>query len=188
MKIQKMKIEKLLPASYNPRKDLQPGDKEYEKIKRSIQEFGYVDPVIWNEQTGHVVGGHQRLKVLQEMGETEVDVSVVSLSEEKEKALNVALNKISGDWDEAKLTVLLEGMSDADALLTGFDASEVADLMQEYAPEGEIIEDEIPDPPDVPTTKTGDLWLLGRHRLMCGDATLSPDVTAPRIRGGDPSG
>ena len=62
MKIVKKKIEDLRPASYNPRKDLKPGDKEYEKLKRSITEFGYVEPVIWNERTGTVVGGHQRLK------------------------------------------------------------------------------------------------------------------------------
>lgn len=95
-----MQIEKnvkdLLPADYNPRKDLKPGDPEYEKQKRSIEQFGYVESVIWNEHTGRVVGGHQRLKVLTDMGITEVDVVVVSLSEEKEKAMNIALNKISG--------------------------------------------------------------------------------------------
>ena len=60
MNIQKISVEKLNPAVYNPRKDLKPGDKEYEKLKRSIEEFGYVEPVIWNQKTGNVVGGHQR--------------------------------------------------------------------------------------------------------------------------------
>ena len=68
MIIEKIKVEKLIPADYNPRKDLQPGDSEYEKIKRSLEEFGYVDPVIWNKTTRRVVGGHQRLKVLASMG------------------------------------------------------------------------------------------------------------------------
>ena len=70
MLIKKKNVADLLPAEYNPRKDLKPGDAEYEKLKRSITEFGYVEPVIWNQTTGRVVGGHQRLKVLQEMGMT----------------------------------------------------------------------------------------------------------------------
>lgn len=57
MIIEKINLEQLIPADYNPRKDLQPGDSEYEKIKRSLEEFGYVDPVIWNKTTGRVVGG-----------------------------------------------------------------------------------------------------------------------------------
>ena len=70
MNIQKISVDKLNPAEYNPRKDLKPGDKEYEKLKRSIEEFGYVEPVIWNQKTGNVVGGHQRLKVLLDLGQT----------------------------------------------------------------------------------------------------------------------
>ena len=127
MKIQKKKISDLLPAGYNPRKDLQPGDSEYEKLKRSIQEFDYVDPVIWNQQTGTVLGGHQRLKVLKDLGHTEVEVSVVDLPLEKEMALNVALNKVSGDWDTSKLSDLmleLQGM-DIDMELTGFTEKEL---------------------------------------------------------------
>ena len=83
MELQKLAIERLIPADYNPRKDLKPGDTEYEKLKRSIEQFGYVEPVIWNKTTGRVVGGHQRLKVLQDMGITEVDCVVVELSDEK---------------------------------------------------------------------------------------------------------
>ena len=78
MEIQKIAANRLNPAAYNPRKDLKPGDKEYEKLKRSIAEFGYVEPVIWNRQTGNVVGGHQRLKVMKDLGYTEVDCVVVS--------------------------------------------------------------------------------------------------------------
>ncbi|WP_231850562.1 ParB N-terminal domain-containing protein [Brevibacillus brevis] len=83
-------VSKINPASYNPRIDLQPGDIEYEKLKRSIQEFGYVEPLIWNEQIGNLVGGHQRFKILVEQGTTEIEVSIVSLDEIQEKALNIA--------------------------------------------------------------------------------------------------
>ncbi|MHC5035376.1 MAG: hypothetical protein ACYTFZ_10105, partial [Planctomycetota bacterium] len=104
MEIRSVPISRLNPAPYNPRKDLRPGDPEYEAIKRSILEFGCVDPLVWNRRTGNLVGGHQRLKVLQnDLGAEEADVSVVDLPPEREKALNVALNKIQGDWDKDKL-------------------------------------------------------------------------------------
>ncbi len=96
MDIQKISAEKLNPAKYNPRKDLNPGDPEYEKLKKSMETFGYVEPIIWNKQTSHVVGGHQRLKILQQQGQTEIDCVVVQMDEAEEKALNVALKKISG--------------------------------------------------------------------------------------------
>ena len=83
MIIEKLKIDKLIPADYNPRKDLKPGDQEYEKLKKSIEQFGYVEPVIWNKTTGRVVGGHQRIKVLVDLGEKELDCVVVELSEER---------------------------------------------------------------------------------------------------------
>ncbi|HOR78805.1 MAG TPA: ParB N-terminal domain-containing protein, partial [Anaerolineaceae bacterium] len=107
MLIEKIPAAKLNPAAYNPRKDLKPGDKEYEKLKRSIAEFGYVEPIIWNKTTGNVVGGHQRLKVLLDLGQTEIDCVIVELDDKREKALNLALNKIQGDWDEAKLASLM---------------------------------------------------------------------------------
>ena len=114
MDIQKIPAVRLNPAAYNPRKDLKPGDREYEKLKRSIVEFGYVEPVIWNRRTGNVVGGHQRLKVLEDMGQTEIDCVVVDLDLRREKALNVALNKIQGDWDEEKLASLMAEFDAAD--------------------------------------------------------------------------
>lgn len=175
MIIEKIKVEQLIPADYNPRKDLQPGDSEYEKIKRSLEEFGYVDPVIWNKTTGRVVGGHQRLKVLASMGRTEVECVVVELDEEKEKALNVALNKISGDWDKEKLAVLMTDLdaADFDVSLTGFDAAEIDDLFKDTLRDGVEdddfdVDEELQNPP---ITMQGDVWLLGRHRLVCGDST-----------------
>ena len=121
MQIQKVSAARLNPAAYNPRRDLKPGDRDYEKLKRSIEEFGFVEPVVWNEATGNVVGGHQRLKVLLDMGETEIDCVVVDLGPEKEKALNLALNRIQGGWDEGKLAEVMADLdaSDVDVSLPG---------------------------------------------------------------------
>ena len=178
MRIEKIPIEKLNPAKYNPRKDLQPGDPEYEKLKRSIEEFGYVEPIVWNKRTGNIVGGHQRYKVLLDMGMREVDCVVVDLDDAKEKALNLALNKIQGDWDYPKLKDLLLELDtgEFDLEITGFDMDEIEDLMTQFHVPGEIIEDDVPEPPEEAITKPGDLWILGRHRLLCGDATVITDV------------
>ena len=134
MTIEKIPAARLNPAAYNPRKDLKPGDREYEKLKRSIAEFGYVEPVIWNRQTGNVVGGHQRLKVLIDLGQQEIDCVVVDLDLQREKALNIALNKIQGDWDEGKLASLMAEFdaSAFDVSLTGFDAEEVDALLNRF--------------------------------------------------------
>lgn len=175
MIIEKKNTADLLPADYNPRKDLKPGDAEYEKLKRSIEQFGYVEPVIWNQTTGRVVGGHQRLKVLMDMGMTEVDCVVVAMDEEKEKALNIALNKISGDWDKDKLALLIADLqgADFDVSLTGFEPAEIDALFKDTLKDGVKDDDfnvgaELAQPT---MTKPGDVWTLGRHRLICGDST-----------------
>ncbi len=175
MLIKKKNVADLLPAEYNPRKDLKPGDAEYEKLKRSITEFGYVEPVIWNQTTGRVVGGHQRLKVLQEMGMTEIDCVIIEVSEEKEKALNIALNKISGDWDTNKLALLITDLqgSDLDVSLTGFEPVEIDALFKDDIKDG-VKDDDFDVEAELkkPTvTKFGDIWTLGNHRLICGDST-----------------
>lgn len=173
MIIEKKSAAELLPAEYNPRKDLKPGDAEYEKLKRSLQQFGYVEPVIWNKQTGNIVGGHQRLKVLMELGETEVDCVVVDVDTETEKAMNVALNKISGDWDNDKLAFLISDLTAAefDVSLTGFDPAEIDALFKDGVKVKEDDFDVDAELQKPATTKQGDVWLLGRHRLVCGDST-----------------
>ena len=182
MQVSKIPIGQLKPAAYNPRKDLQPGDPEYEKLKRSMQEFGYVEPIVWNKRTGNIVGGHQRYKVLLDMGMSEVDCVVVDLDETKEKALNLALNKIQGDWDYEKLKDLLQELDtgEFDLELTGFDMDEIEELIAQFAPEESEVEEDDFDPeeniPEIPVTQPGDLWILGRHRLLCGDATKPDDV------------
>ncbi len=175
MQIEKLKTEQLIPADYNPRKDLKPGDADYEKLKRSLIEFGYVEPVIWNKTTGRVVGGHQRLKVLLDLGLTEVECVVIEMDEEKEKALNIALNKISGDWDKDKLALLIADLqgADFDVSLTGFEPSELDALFKDSLKNGIHdddfdVEAELQKPA---VTKSGDVWKLGRHRLVCGDST-----------------
>lgn len=175
MLIEKKRTAELLPAEYNPRKDLRPGDAEYEKLKRSIEQFGYVEPVIWNKTTGRVVGGHQRLKVLLDMGMTEVDCVVVELDAEKEKALNIALNKISGEWDKEKLALLISDLqgADFDVSLTGFEPDEIDALFKDSIKDG-IKDDDFDVDAELQKpaiAKQGDLWLLGRHRLVCGDST-----------------
>ena len=175
MVIQTLPVGKLIPADYNPRKDLKPGDPEYEKLKRSITEFGYVEPVIWNKTTGHVVGGHQRLKVLIDTGVTEVECVVVEMDTEKEKALNIALNKINGEWDKDKLALLITDLqgADFDVSLTGFDAPELDALFKDAQRAGVQDDDFDVDAAlkEPAITKPGDLWLLGKHRLVCGDST-----------------
>jgi len=175
MLIEKLKIEQLIPAEYNPRKDLKPGDAEYEKLKRSLEEFGYVEPIIWNKTTGHVVGGHQRLKVLISMGISEVECVIVEMNEEKEKALNIALNKINGDWDKDKLALLITDLNaaDFDVSLTGFDPGEIDDLFKDNVRD-KIKEDDFDVDSELKqpaVSRLGDVWILGRHRLVCGDST-----------------
>jgi len=180
--IQKIPVSKIKAAKYNPRKDLKPGDAEYEKLRRSIEEFGYVEPVIWNERTGNIVGGHQRFKVLVTMGYREIDCVVLDIDEQREKALNVALNKISGEFDIPLLSDLLRDLNDNgfDVSLTGFDAAEIDELFRGKA-SGNIREDDFDADKaaaeiETPVTQRGDIWMLGRHRLMCGDSTLLSDV------------
>lgn len=180
MLIKQLPIGDLKPADYNPRKDLQPGDPEYDKLKRSLTEFGYVEPVIYNATTGRVVGGHQRLKVLADLGHDAVDCVVVELDETREKALNVALNKISGDWDEDKLALLIADLdaSDFDVELTGFDDAELQAMIGSLD-DGDIEDDEFDLTAALEAASfvvRGDIWTVGRHRLVCGDATNPDDV------------
>ena len=183
MEIQKIPLLKIKAAKYNPRKDLKPGDAEYEKLKRSIEEFGYVEPVIWNKRTGNIVGGHQRYKILNSLGYTEIDCVVVDIDEQREKALNVALNKISGEFDIPLLTDLLKDLNEDgfDVSLTGFDAAELDELFKDKTA-GNVKEDNFDADKaaaeiDIPITRRGDIWLLGRHRLMCGDSTSLEDIS-----------
>ena len=168
-------IDDLNPAEYNPRKRLQPGDEEYERLKTSIQTFGYVDPIIINAD-GTVIGGHQRLNVLIDLGYLEADVAVVDLSKADEKALNIALNKISGEWDDEKLAAIFAdlNMDGYDLSLTGFGEDELSGLLSVTDADFVDIDkadEDVPEPADEPYSRPGDIWHLGGHRLVCGDST-----------------
>lgn len=133
MEIRTLKAAEIKAAEYNPRRDLQPEDAEYEKLRRSIEEFGYIEPIIWNERSGNVVGGHQRLKVLLEKGVEGIEAVVVDLDEKDEKILNVLLNKVKGRWDIGKLADLLQQLDEAGAMeLTGFEDWELQSLLMQY--------------------------------------------------------
>lgn len=176
-----LSVDALRPAAYNPRKKLKAGDKEYEKIKNSILEFGYVEPIIVNYDMT-VIGGHQRLTVLKDLGYTEVQCVVVHIKDEhKVKALNIALNKITGAWNEQLLADLLVDLQSVDfnTDLTGFEAPEIEQLFskvhnKDIKEDDFDVEEELKNPP---ISRKGDIWLLGRHRVICGDSTLPETYT-----------
>jgi len=182
MEVLEIPIEEINPAEYNPRVDLQPDDEEYKQIKNSINEFGCVEPLVWNKRTGNLVGGHQRLKILIAEGAQTVICSVVDLDEIREKALNIALNKISGKWAEEKAAAIFAEFenSDFDVSVTGFSDTEISNLLDNFF--GSDVQEELFDIESdyneisEPETKPGDIWQLGKHRLFCGDSTcdISP--------------
>ena len=172
--LRRIPIEELKPAEYNPRKKLGPKDAEYKKIKNSIQEFGFVDPVVVNADMT-VIGGHQRLTVAKELGFTELPCAVVDVDKTREKALNVALNKITGAWDMALLSGVFADLAAVgyDMELTGFDKDSIAAFLNDGSAEatedGFDVDAELKNPT---FSKEGDVWHLGRHRVICGDSTM----------------
>lgn len=181
MKIEKIKIEKLKPAEYNPRKDLKPEDEEYQRIKKSIVEYGCVIPLVVNKDMT-IIGGHQRLKILKDLGYTEIECVVVDYDKSKEKGCNIILNNenVSGEWDNTKLEELMEELQkeDFDMEMTGFSFDEVENILKETlgSKEDNFEVEETLKEIEQPVTKLGDIWILGKHRLMCGDSTSKDDV------------
>lgn len=176
MEIKELPLKELKPAAYNPRKKLKKGDKEYEKIKQSLLKFGYVDPIIVNEDLT-VIGGHQRLTVLKDLDYETAKCVIVKLSKEDEKALNIALNKITGQWDDALLADLLLDLQESDFNLdlTGFEPPEIDNILSNVH-DKELSEDEFDVEEELkkPTvSRCGDIWQLGKHRVICGDSTKS---------------
>ena len=178
MEFKKLPIADLRAAEYNPRKALKPGDKEYEKIKNSIVEFGYCEPVIVNADMT-IIGGHQRVTVLKDLGYEEIECIVISIDKTKEKALNIALNKITGEWNKELLADLIKDLqeSDFDVAFTGFEPPEIEQLFntvhdKKITEDDFDVEEELKKPT---VAKQGDVWLLGNHRVVCGDSTL-PDT------------
>ena len=181
MNIRKFKLSDLNPAKYNPRKMLKPGDKEFEKLKNSIQSFGYVELIVVNEANNNtVISGHQRLAVMKHLGETEAECVVVSLGEADEKALNITMNKVTGEWDVKKLAEVMDSLKELDYDLgkTGFDPPEIDELFNQVHDKKVKDDDfDVEKAAEAPVfVEPGDIWLLGRHRLMCGDSTKEEDV------------
>ena len=185
VKTQVFKIADLNPAKYNPRVALKPGDPEFERLCKSIQTFGYVELIVVNVKNNNtVISGHQRLSALKYLGETEVECVVVELDEDEEKTLNIAMNKISGSFDEVKLKDLLKeiDLSDLDTTLTGFSDEELKKLIGDVDLEEVVADDKFDEDAAVEEAKAntrshrGCIWQLGDHRLMCGDSTSPEDV------------
>ena len=167
-------ISVLKPAEYNPRKKLKKGDKEYKKIQDSIEEFGFADPLVVNSDMT-IIGGHQRLTVASDLGYTEVPCAVVDVDKVREKALNIALNKITGAWDDDLLAKLLEDIqsSNFDLGKTGFEPPEIGQLFNKLH-DKQVKEDDFDIDSELKQpvfSKLGDMWLIGKHRVICGDST-----------------
>ncbi|AUW96752.1 site-specific DNA-methyltransferase [Streptococcus pluranimalium] len=181
MEIKELPLTSLQPAGYNPRKKLKKGDKEYEKIKQSLLKFGYVDPIIVNKDLT-VIGGHQRLTVLKDLKYETAKCVIVDLPKEDEKALNIALNKITGQWDDQLLADLLLDLQESDFNLdlTGFEAPEIDDILsnihdKDLKEDDFDVEEELKKPT---VAKLGDVWHLGKHRVICGDSTKAETYSA----------
>jgi len=137
LKMQKVKTKDLKSAKYNPRRKLEKNDEAYQRIKSSIEEFGYVDPMIVNANNMTVIGGHQRLEILIDLGYEEVECIMVNLDEKQEKRLNLALNKNVGYWDNSKLEELFDelNLSEEELFATGFSLTEVENLKTDFITE-----------------------------------------------------
>jgi ParB-like chromosome segregation protein Spo0J len=165
LEIRTMPLSELKPAPYNPRRPVKKGDPGWKKLEASLREFGLVEPLVWNETTGCVVGGHLRLQILGSLGATEAPLSVVPLSEARERALNIVLNnrEAQGRFDVGRLTELLtelEGLPEME--LTGFDADDRAALRLE--PVGDTAAEE-PGGVEVTLTTDADTYARLAPRL-----------------------
>ncbi len=183
MKLEKVSVSRINPAEYNPRVDLKPGDAEYEKLKKSITTWGYIVYLVWNSRTGNLVSGHQRLKVLKELGYEEIDCVVVDLSLEQEKALNLTLNKLGEDsWDNEKLASLLSELTEIpefDVGLTGFETQDISQVLDRYGEQKDADDYDFDSSLEnivEPVTKRGDFIQLGNHRILCGDSADPNDL------------
>jgi len=178
LKIERWPLERLIPYANNARTH---SDEQVAQIAASIAEFGFVNPILVGED-GVMIAGHGRVLAARKLGMTEVPVIVLGhLSETQRRALIIADNRIAeqAGWDEELLRLELEALreEDFDLDITGFDFDEIDRLLQgTETAAGNIDDDEVPEAPEETVSKTGDLWLLGSHRLLCGDATVLADV------------
>jgi DNA modification methylase len=176
LKSESVPVTKLLGmgAPYNPRRI---DADQLAALGRSMRTFGTVEPIVANRRSGLIVGGHQRVKAAEAEGIETLPVVWVDLDSTREKQLNLALNRISGEWDEPALARVLEELGSAAIDLTGFGSAEIDELIARMKREARAADpDDVPEPPVVPVSKTGDLYVLGKHRLLCGNSTNAAAV------------
>lgn len=156
------------------------GDRNLDSIRASLATFGQVEPLVVHAATKRVIGGNGRLTAMRALGWTHADVVELDLTETQATALGIALNRTAelAEWDLPSLGALLQSLPDLDGV--GFDAKELQEVLDSLLA-GQVIgvnEDDVPDPPDEATSRAGDLWVLGRHRLLCGDSSKPADIDA----------
>ena len=176
MQVQLRSIAEVTPYDKNPRKN----ESAVDAVARSLQEFGWKQPIVIDEQ-GVIIVGHTRLKAAQRLGMTQVPVYVAAdLTPEQAKAYRIADNQTASiaEWDMDLLPIELLELKDlnVDLSLLGFDEDELSRLLKSQCMEGLVDPDEIPEPPADAITQKGDLWVLGRHRLLCGDSSSVTDL------------
>ena len=190
--IEQVPIDGLHPDPANPRRI---SEEELDALERSIRQFGFVEPVLARREDATVIGGHQRLLAARRLGLTSVPVIWLDLSAEQARLLGLALNKISGSWDDALLARLLAdlgAMPDLDLSLSGFGEDEIKDLLRSLETrekrehlESFDLDEALAEATRAPRSKPGDLWVLGDHRLLCGDST-DPAAVARLLDGAEP--
>ncbi|HTF56416.1 MAG TPA: ParB N-terminal domain-containing protein [Planctomycetota bacterium] len=173
--IESVALERLKPWDRNPRKN-----HAVDAIARSIENFGYLSPIVVQKGTYRILAGHGRLEALKKQGVTKVPVVVADITDEQASLYTLADNKLTelAEWDEELLAGLVKDLSalDLDLSLSGFSNEELKDLAS-WMPENMKEETHpIPEPPVVPVSQPGDLWALGEHRILCGDSTMEDDV------------
>lgn len=177
LKVETWAVEKVVPYARNPRKN---AGIPVAKVKASLKEFGWRQPIVVDSE-GVIIVGHTRYQAALELGMTEIPVHVAEgLTAAQVKAYRIADNK-TGDFAEWDFDLLKLEFADLQELdfgldLTGFDDDAIDGIMVDSTPEGLTDPDEVPDVPDEPVSKPGDVWVMGSHRLMCGDSTVATDV------------
>ena len=184
MNIEQVKLDALIPYARNSRTH---SDAQVAQIAASIKEFGFTNPVLIDE-TGSIIAGHGRVMAARKLAITDVpSIRLTHLTEAQKKAYVIADNKLAlnAGWDDEMLAVELTDLKDMgfDLDLTGFSTDEIEALLAPVGTEGLTDEDAVPEVPEAPVTVLGDVWLLGKHRLMCGDST-SIDAVEKLMAGG----
>jgi DNA modification methylase len=190
--VEMVPIDQLRPDPANPRRI---SDEELDSLERSLRQFGFVQPVLARREDGTVIGGHQRLLAARRLGLTTVPVTYLEVSVEQARLLNLALNKISGSWDDALLARLLaelQASPEVDLSLSGFGEDEISDLLRSLdvrerreRVESFDLDEALDEARRSPRARPGDLWVLGDHRLACGDST-DPATVDRLLDGAEP--